>query len=168
MPITNSSGVRTAIAFHITILGDAEAQKYGLNYLVRGFESHGCMRMREKDLMEFFTIVMNGADEKIPVDVDNRIPKRNELGQRDRQLGPSNLSHVYPVNTGSYVRVTRFPTPPFFRRDDVEHLVIMDRASGQPDFRKLENAFLPASEFDLQSSNEPDFDLMMNGGFDAP
>ncbi|MGZ3728284.1 MAG: L,D-transpeptidase [Bdellovibrionota bacterium] len=148
MPITTAKGSVTAIAFHITILDDDVAQQNGLNYLVRGFESHGCMRMREKDLMEFFAIVMNGADDKLPVTVDNHVPARNAQGVRDDAAGFSNETVAYPANSQSFMRVTRFPQAPHFMRDDVEHLVLMDRANGQPDFRRLENLITPAATFD--------------------
>jgi hypothetical protein len=150
MPISTAKGSETAIAFHITILDDSVAKQYGLNYLQRGFESHGCMRMREKDLMEFFAIVMNGADDKIPVDVDNHVPARNAQGLRVKGNGLSDEVIAYPAEDDSYVRVTRFPTAPFFQRDSVEHLVIMDRANGQPEMRKLDDMLVNASDFEQQ------------------
>jgi hypothetical protein len=167
MPITSSGGSVTGIAFHITILGDDEAQQNGLNYLVRGFESHGCMRMREKDLLEFFTIVMNGADDKLPVNVDNHVWNLGADGTRnDARAGAADIASIYPFNTSSFMRVTYFPEPPHWQRDDIpnEHLVIMDRAAGQPDFSRLgSNVLNPVSTI----LGDEDADLL-NSAFPMP
>jgi hypothetical protein len=65
----------TAIGFHIEI-NDS---------FVRGFDSHGCMRLREKDLLAFHDLIMFGSRQQIPIKVkyktadnaDHPAPKRN-------------------------------------------------------------------------------------------
>jgi hypothetical protein len=139
MPITKEGANKpTAVAFHITILSDDEAETKGLDYLVRGFESHGCMRLRSKDLMEFFEIVEKGADDKVPVNVDYHVWNRNAQGVRDSQAGGADIDVAYPVNKYSFMKVTYFKDAPYTRRDEVEHLLEMDSEQGQPDFRRLE------------------------------
>lgn len=168
MPITTAKGTTTAIAFHITILDDDVAAKNGLNYLVRGFESHGCMRMREKDLLEFFTIVEKGADDKLPVNVDNHVFNRNEQGVRDPAAGVASIAHAYPVNTESYMRVTYFQQAPHYQRDSVEHLVMMDRAQGQPDLRRMD-ALSNVDELLLPSGEAPEADAdLIYSKYDMP
>jgi hypothetical protein len=167
MPITTAKGSVTAIAFHITILGDEEANQYGLNYLQRGFESHGCMRMRDKDLSELFTIVMKGGSDKLPVTVDTHVWNKNAEGVRDASAGAADIVTAYPVETDSYMRVTYFPEAPHYKRDDIpnEHLVMMDRARGQPDLRKLDQILSPA--MDEIGVTEEDADLKFSK-YDMP
>jgi hypothetical protein len=67
----------TPIAFHIEIN----------DQFVRGFDSHGCMRLREMDLMALHDIVMMGGQLQIPITLkyrqddqsDNPILKRNKI-----------------------------------------------------------------------------------------
>ena len=67
----------TAIGFHIEI-NDS---------FVRGFDSHGCMRLREGDLMAFHDLIMNGSALQTPVSVryrtedpaDHPTTKRNKI-----------------------------------------------------------------------------------------
>jgi hypothetical protein len=68
---------RTPIGFHIEI-NDS---------FVRGFDSHGCMRLREMDLMSVHDLVMGGSLTQIPIIVkyrlddlsDSPILKRNKV-----------------------------------------------------------------------------------------
>lgn len=160
MPITEGKNSPTAIAFHITILDDGTAARAGLNYLQRGFESHGCMRMREKDLMEFFAIVMQGGNLKVPVDVDYHVPARNAQGLRVRANGNTQELISYPLENDSFMRVTRFPYPPYYERtNDKEHLVIMDRASGQPDFRRLGDGLMNVWDFEQGDAFDNRYDM---------
>jgi hypothetical protein len=160
MPITEGKNSPTAIAFHITILDDGTAARAGLNYLQRGFESHGCMRMREKDLMEFFAIVMQGGSLRLPVDVDYHVAARNAQGLRVKANGITLETISYPLENDSFMRVTRFPYAPFYQRtNDKEHLVIMDRSSGQPDFRRLGDGLVNASDFEQNDEFENRFDM---------
>jgi hypothetical protein len=160
MPITEGKNSPTAIAFHITILDDGTAARAGLNYLQRGFESHGCMRMREKDLMEFFAIVMQGGNLKVPVDVDYHVAAKNASGVRTKANGNTLETTAYPLENESFMRVTRFPYPPFYQRtNDKEHLVIMDRSSGQPDFRRLGDGLVNASDFEENDSFDNRYDM---------
>lgn len=66
----------TAIGFHIEI-NDG---------FVRGFDSHGCMRLREMDLMALHDLIMFGDEQQTPITVqyrtsdsaDHPAPKRNK------------------------------------------------------------------------------------------
>lgn len=66
----------TAIGFHIEI-NDG---------FVRGFDSHGCMRLREMDLMAFHDLIVFGDEQQTPITVnyrttdpaDHPAPKRNK------------------------------------------------------------------------------------------
>lgn len=138
MPITNAAGTVTPFAFHITILSDQDWKKQGGNYLVRGFESHGCMRLRQKDLMQFFTIVEKGADARLPVNVDYFVWNRNEWGDRDQSQGQVKEIHPYPLEN-SYMRIKNFARPgqtPVGRRDG-ENLYIMEQVNQEPNLSKL-------------------------------
>jgi hypothetical protein len=140
MPLTNKRGLLTPIAFHISVLSDSDWETRGPNYLVRGFESHGCMRLRKKDLMEMFTIVEQGGLEEIPVNVD--LFAFNIGASEVATVGeniPTEL-HPYPLTRSVYERVKNMAAPgqpPEAARDPVEHLVILEDAPGQPDFTKL-------------------------------
>lgn len=140
MPLTNSAGHVTPIAFHITILSDDDWNKRGPNYLVRGLESHACMRLRLKDLTEFFTIVMKGADEKLPVNVDYFVWNRNQFGERDQKQGEITQIHPYPLESNSYMTIKNFAGPgqkPIAQRDPEEHLLIMERVNHAPNLKHL-------------------------------
>ncbi len=73
----SSSEDRTPIGFHIEI-NDS---------FVRGFDSHGCMRLREMDLLAFHDLIMFGGAKQIPITVnyrtenlsDSPILKRNKI-----------------------------------------------------------------------------------------
>jgi hypothetical protein len=140
MPITTKRGLLTPIAFHISVLSDDDWAARGPNYLVRGLESHGCMRLRKKDLMEMFTIVEQGALNEIPVNVNlfafnigaDQLPSES-------QGIPTEL-HVYPMTVNYYERPKNMADPgqpPLAARDPIEHLIILEDAPGQPDFTKL-------------------------------
>ena len=142
MPITTARGTLTPIAFHITILTDADWKSKGSDFLVRGFDSHGCMRLRQKDLMEYYTIVMNGGSDVLPVNVDYFIFKRLELsaGARDLMYGFLEVEHPYPLNDEYYQRVKNFAAKgqtPRYERDPKENLPIMEKVSGVPDLTHL-------------------------------
>lgn len=53
---------RTAIGFHLEINES----------FVRGFDSHGCMRLREADLMTFHDLIMFGDEQQTPLTIDYR------------------------------------------------------------------------------------------------
>lgn len=57
--VSNSKGDPTGIGFHYKITSQ----------LKRGFVSHRCMRMRDKDLYEMFAILVNGSSTEVPVNV---------------------------------------------------------------------------------------------------
>lgn len=109
MPITTQRGTNTNFAFHIEVN----------NRFIRGFDSHGCMRVREKDLMELYAILMGGASKKIPVNVSYEIADLDD--------------HPAPKVNDSYQRVKNFGSAaqPQLRRDG-HNLVILERVKGEP------------------------------------
>lgn len=132
MPITNAHGVQTAIGFHITILSDGDWAKKGPNYLVRGFDSHGCMRLRQRDLRELYAIVKYQKDASIPVEVNYFV--WSDSFDQSENLNEHQVSqlHPYPFRTDGYMTVS---SP--LRRDPKEHLVVMNDHKGQPDLSGL-------------------------------
>jgi hypothetical protein len=147
LPITDRHGHETVIAFHITILDDSTWISRGGNYLVRGFESHGCMRLREGDLAEMTAIVMGGPDPGTPVNVNLVTPEH---------LG---ATHPYPMRRNGYQRIKYFENPgqaEHFKRDGVEHLKIMEDVPGRPPLRSVQGVtqdmlqFLPSTKTTLR------------------
>jgi hypothetical protein len=137
--ITNSNGVLDGVAFHITLLGDDAWKTKGPNYLPRSFESHACMRMRKKDLLEFSMAVTNSADQRTPVNVSYFIWNRNASGVRDPSLGQTTVIHPYPFRNDSYMTVKNFPgqTPAY--KIGPDKLIITERGVGQPDLKGLKS-----------------------------
>jgi hypothetical protein len=135
MPITTDKGVQTDIGFHISILSDGDWANKGGQYLVRGFDSHGCMRLREKDLNEFYTIVKKGGSEELPVNVNYFIYNRGSDGHREEQYGELAAIGAYPIFGNYYQSVTNFGTAdhPIMRRDPKEHLEEMGKIYRSPD-----------------------------------
>jgi hypothetical protein len=171
MPITNKKGVLMPIAFHISILSDDDWTNRGGNYLVRGFESHGCMRLREKDLKEFFNIVEQGALDEIPVNVGLLAFNIGSDEMPAVQDGVPSELNPYPMTVSSYEEVKNFAAPgekPFAQRDLEEHLVILQDAAGQPDFSGLvgfsadEISDLKAFEGITEAFPEPEKDPQQN------
>ena len=140
MPITNRHGRVTDIAFHITILSDKDWNNgAGSNFLMRSFQSHGCMRMRGKDLNQLYQIVMHGGSSELPVNVNaflNTSPNDKE------SLDPLNLAAPYPFEVQTYMQVKNFSPPgdpPTYQRDPEENLVVLEPVFGAPEFSKLNN-----------------------------
>jgi hypothetical protein len=155
MPITNQHGVQTPIAFHITILNDDEwADGKGANFLIRGFDSHGCMRLRLKDLTEFFDVVIRGGSRALPVTVDYFVFKKNADGSLDTSFDPENISNPYPLRMDGYKQVQNFADPgqpPQAQRDDTEEqLLILQDVPGVPDLSNLDG-FSADDATDLQT-----------------
>ena len=76
--------------------------------LIRGFESHGCVRMREKDLYELYWLLKYARDGIIPLAIVHQsvIP----------------WDHPYPLEEDSYRRVSHPP-----RREEENDLIVMER-----------------------------------------
>lgn len=86
---------RTEIGFHIEIN----------DYFNRGFDSHGCMRLREEDLQAFHDLLMYGPKSQTPVVVKYRL--------QDEADHPASLNNKYfktVINKGT-------KTEPFFILD---------------------------------------------------
>jgi hypothetical protein len=78
--------VVTPIGFHIEI-NDS---------FVRGFDSHGCMRLREMDLMAFHDLIVFGSQEQIPLTVQYKL---GDLA--DSPIGKRNKSYKAILNKGT-------------------------------------------------------------------
>jgi hypothetical protein len=65
--------------------------------MIRGFDSHGCVRMREKDLYEVYALLMTQETPKIPLNVNLRIEERAE--------------HPYPIRDNGYQSVVDCANP---------------------------------------------------------
>ncbi len=85
----------TPIGFHIEI-NDS---------FVRGFDSHGCMRLREMDLMAFHDLIVFGSQQKIPLVIQYKL---SDLA--DHPIGKRNKSYKAILNRGA-------PGNPFFILD---------------------------------------------------
>lgn len=97
--IANRNGQNDGIAFHITLLSDKDWRDKGPNYLLRGIESHACMRLRYKDLREMFNIVKFGGSEDIPMNVNFLLWKMDpRTGRPDPKLGQEPALHPYPLH----------------------------------------------------------------------
>jgi hypothetical protein len=81
-----SGATATPIGFHIEI-NDS---------FVRGFDSHGCMRLREMDLMAFHDLVLFGSQQQIPITVQYRL---DDLS--DSPIGKINKIYKRILNKGT-------------------------------------------------------------------
>lgn len=110
IPITNHAGGWTGIAFHIFVFTDD---------MVRGFVSHGCMRMRQTDLMALFSALYYGSWD-VPIDLFYRLPEAQD--------------HPFPLDDSDYWTVENFGTPdkPVSEENPTDHLTIMQDKWAKP------------------------------------
>lgn len=93
----------TAIGFH-TEINDS---------FVRGFDSHGCMRLRVPDLMALHDLIMDGSVGQIPINVlyktadpsDHPAGKRNKTYKTVLNVG-SKESPFFPLDKDNLVQMT--------------------------------------------------------------
>lgn len=78
------------IGFHYQIDNDK---------LNRGFVSHGCIRVRDKDLYQLSVVVLKGTQKSIPVKVVNSFTQEPQL------LNFVNFNHPHPKIDTSYKRI---------------------------------------------------------------
>jgi hypothetical protein len=129
--ITRSSGQRTGLGFH-----------YSINQtLQRGFVSHGCMRMVDKDLYELFTILDSNRKQPITLSI--------------HQSSDVPFDHPYPLVNDRYYSVKNFGSieKPVIRRDS-DGLVIMNVVRRPPPVESL-NYSWPLSLMPGQPQLEP-------------
>ncbi len=111
--ISRRDGEWTPIAFHVK-----QNPK-----LIRGFLSHGCLRMRERDLYELHALLMHGDAASVPVDI---------LLKSDRPEDA--IDHPYPLHDRSFKRVKNLEAdsnrPSRIERDE-DNLLVMDRVRGR-------------------------------------
>lgn len=104
--ILNGSDLRadtTAIGFHIEI-NDS---------FVRGFDSHGCMRLRAMDLQALHDLIMDGNKQQLPITVNYRTedPSDHPAGKRNKTYktvlnnGTVN-SPFFPLDRDNLVQMT--------------------------------------------------------------
>lgn len=82
--------------------------------LTRGFVSHGCMRMRDKDLYELMTLLKTTQSEKISVTLENKMIDKNE--------------HPYKLQNSYFYSVKNFGTKknPIIQKDE-DNLTITEK-----------------------------------------
>jgi hypothetical protein len=127
--LVRRDGAWTAIAFHIQ-----QGPKLG-----RGFESHGCLRLRERDLYELHALLMNQDRSRIPVQI--------------RLKGEEQAAHPYPKRNKTYFKVKNFESnpdkPARAERDEEHNLIVLERARGGvplADLLELDGDTMNASE----------------------
>jgi hypothetical protein len=137
MPITRADGMIVSIAFHI--IQHPEMQ--------RSFDSHGCMRLRAKDLLELYAILAHGGSSRIPVDVSLTLPEDED--------------HPYPQDDQGYMVIRNCDKTgknPRFCRDPNHHLTEMDHQDGRPPFEEL----LGQSALDGDKMDQADFATLID------
>src|SRR5262249_2841803 len=101
-----------------------------------GFDSHACMRLRERDLYELFHILMKGGSEKLPLNVNYFIYNLGANGKRERVNGLLPTVGAYPPFVYYYQAVKNFAEPgepPITKRDPKENLLYLDALRGSPE-----------------------------------
>ncbi|MGZ3709053.1 MAG: L,D-transpeptidase family protein, partial [Bdellovibrionota bacterium] len=133
MPISTQDGTRTPISFHI----------YQDDTLVRGFISHGCMHLRDRNLQELYTILSRAKRQFIPVNVSYYI--------EDSEDSP------YPFNNHEYTYVVncakKGEEPHSCKDPDLEGLTLLRYAEKQP----------PVSKLDMMGAPRYGVDFAVNG-----
>ena len=107
--VSNGDGNYTELGFHYSITPKLE----------RGFVSHGCVRVRDKDLYELYYIVLGSGDTSIPLEIRYWLKEKTD--------------HPFPLDDSKYEEVKNFGTAddPESRRDR-EDLTILEETSGTP------------------------------------
>lgn len=100
----------TAIGFH-TEINDT---------FIRGFDSHGCMRLRVPDLMALHDLIMDGSVQQTPITV---VYRTKDLS--DHPAGKRNKTYKTVVNVGT-------KESPFFPLDKDNLVQLGYRESGAP------------------------------------
>ncbi|MGE3975618.1 MAG: L,D-transpeptidase [Bdellovibrionales bacterium] len=112
------------------VIGDQTGRKTGFGFhysittrLLRGFVSHGCMRMADKDLYELYTLLSHN---------------RQKIDLAMLMTSSFEYDHPYPLINDRYGRVKNFGTKaaPEIRRDE-EGLSIMETVRGKPPLDKM-------------------------------
>lgn len=133
IPLSRADGHRTPISFHI----------YQSDKLRRGFVSHGCMHLRERDLREVLTILRQGARASIPIDVSYYVKDRDD--------------HPYPMEDASYGYVENCAgagEAPHACKDPRFHneLTLMYEKYGIPPVAKIDLMATESGRFDFDES----------------
>lgn len=105
----------TPIGFHIEI-NDS---------FVRGFDSHGCMRLREMDLMAFHDLIVFGSQQKTPLTIQYRL---NDLA--DNPVAKRNKTYKTVLNKGTFEN-------PFFILDKDNLIQLVYKENTQAPVDKL-------------------------------
>ena len=100
----------TAIGFH-TEINDS---------FVRGFDSHGCMRLRVPDLMALHDLIMDNDEQQTPITVNYKTKD-----QADHPAGKRNKTYKTVLNNGT-------KESPFFPLDRDNLVQMTYRESGAP------------------------------------
>ncbi len=113
--ISTATGARTGYGFHYSITPT----------LLRGFVSHGCMRMVDKDLYELFELLRS-----VRLPVNAALLLKSEI----------EYDHPYTLQNDRYERVKNFGTPAApSARFGTDGLVITEKVIRPPPIEKLFN-----------------------------
>lgn len=107
---TDIASDETAIGFH-TEINDS---------FVRGFDSHGCMRLRVPDLMALHDLIMDGSVQQTPITVSYKT-----ADPADHPAGKRNKTYKTVLNVGS-------KESPFFPLDKDNLVQMTYKESGAP------------------------------------
>lgn len=114
--VQRHDGAWTPIGFHI---------QQG-SRLARGFESHGCLRLREKDLYELYALLMSQGPSRMEINI------YNDLNDP--------LDHPWPKQEDRYRRVKNFEKgprkPPRIERD-ADDLVVVEQVLKRPPITRI-------------------------------
>ncbi|MGK5088372.1 L,D-transpeptidase [Bdellovibrionota bacterium FG-2] len=141
--VIDSKSKQTPIGLHIVQHSSDAPGGRNFNYMLRGFDSHGCMRLREKDLYEVYAILMNESESLIPISISYHISDLEE--------------HPLPLLDNSYRRVKNFWTAakPAAQRDDVDKLLITEVVKAKPPVQKLPAAPRPTPQPEVAPETRP-------------
>ncbi len=142
MPITKSNGLTIPVAFHIVQHSNESPRGQipgtprkplgrDMNYMIRGFDSHACYRLREKDLYELYAILMHQEKDAIDLNVSFQL---GQPGQAEPEL-----EHPMPKRNDGYKTVTNYGTAehPKPKRDPKYHYYIMSDVLAPPPIEQL-------------------------------
>ena len=108
----------TAIGFHTEINDE----------FVRGFDSHGCMRLRVPDLMTLHDLIMDGSVQQTPITVSYQTKDPS-----DHPAGKRNKTFKTVLNTGT-------KESPFFPQDKDNLVQLTYKESGAPTDKLIDDA----------------------------
>ena len=166
-PNVDSDG--TPIGFHIEIN----------DTFVRGFDSHGCMRLREEDLMALHDLIMLGTQVQTPITIqyrpldnaDHPAPKRNQTYKGILNKGTA-ISPFFIFDRDNLVQLTfketGAPTDKLVddARDNYESLFSYDTISQmkEQDLRRKNECDAKVMSGELNGSDKKKYQACLDAG----